>query len=123
MDRPSTGIRDCNDKEIYEGDIIWCSSWWWGARFVYLNRGSCGPCEGDSVMSYILAKDIENPKRGATHNIWNGREVEIIGNIIDSPELIGFLSEKQREEQDEFRRSLPEPPSLFDLLGESNGSA
>lgn len=83
-----TGLHDKNGKEIYEGDILNSPSWWWGPGFVYLNVGECGPCEGDSVMSYILSKDIGNPKSNAAHNIWDGNEVEVIGNIYESPERL-----------------------------------
>lgn len=84
----STGLKDKNGKLIYEGDIIYTPGWWWGAGFVHLNIGECGPCKGDSVMSYILAKNIDNPLKGAAHNIWNGAEVEVIGNIYENPELL-----------------------------------
>jgi hypothetical protein len=39
-------------------------------------------------MAYILAKDIKNPKFNAGHNIWDGCEVEVIGNIDQHPELL-----------------------------------
>lgn len=83
-----TGLKDKHGKLIYEGDIIYTPGWWWGAGFVHLNIGECGPCKGDSVMSYILAKNIDNPLKGAAHNIWNGAEVEVIGNIYENPELL-----------------------------------
>lgn len=84
----STGLKDKNGKLIFEGDIIYSPSWWSGACFVYLNIGECGPCKGDSVMSYILAKNIDNSLEGAVHNIWNGAEVEVIGNIYENKELL-----------------------------------
>ena len=84
----STGLKDKNGKLIYEGDIIYSPSWWWGACFVHLDIGKCGPCKGDSVMSYILAKNIDNPYEGAIYNIWNGSEVEVIGNIHTDAHLL-----------------------------------
>lgn len=88
----STGLKDKNGKLIYEGDIIYSPSWWWGACFVYLDIGKCGPCKGDSVMSYILAKNIDNPLANAIYNIWDGSEVEVIGNIYENKELLNDTS-------------------------------
>jgi len=79
-----TGLKDKNGVEIYEGDIINDPEWWWGPGEVFLNVGECGPCKGDSVMSYIC-----RGKEGhVSHNIWNGEWVEVIGNIYENPELI-----------------------------------
>ena len=83
-----TGLKDKNGTLIYEGDIIYSPSWWWGACFVHLDIGKCGSCRGDSVMSYILAKNIDNPLANAIYNIWDGSEVEVIGNIYENKELL-----------------------------------
>ena len=83
-----TGLKDKNDTLIYEGDIIKNPSWWWGNCYIYLHRGECGPCKGDSVMSYILCKNIETSLECAYYNIWNGKEVEVIGNIYENKELL-----------------------------------
>ena len=83
-----TGLLDREGVEIYESDILHNPSWWWGNCFVYWNQGECGPCSGDSVGSYLLAQNLDNPAEDAVHNIWNGREVEVIGNIHQHPELL-----------------------------------
>lgn len=45
-------------------------------------------------MSYILASDIENPLNHVIHNIWNGKDVEIIGRIDKTPELLNIKRRK-----------------------------
>ena len=83
-----TGLLDREGVEIYESDILHNSSWWWGNCFVYWNQGECGPCSGDSAGSHLLAQNLDNPADDAVHNIWYGREVEVIGNIHQNPELL-----------------------------------
>ena len=83
-----TNLTDEDGKKIFEGDIIFEPSWWWGYRYVYLNRRCCPPCIADSTMQYILSKNIENPLEEAAYNLWNGNEVKVIGNIYDNPELL-----------------------------------
>jgi len=106
-----TGILDGYGNEIYEGDIILNENWWWGACYVYLSRGNVGPCRGDSIMEYILAKNIDNPMVDAVGNLWDGNKVEIIGDIFSSPELIGKISEKVKrhnKEKEEGHRAFGE---------------
>lgn len=101
MKRQFTGIKDKNGKKIFEGDIIFDPNWWWGPGEVFLNRGQCGPCRGDSVMSYLC-----RGKETISHNIWNGKDVTILGNIHDNPEIIKNwkrdLSEEEKKQNDEL---------------------
>lgn len=75
-----TGLKDKNGKEIYEGDIIADSNWWWGPGEVFFNLEN-----GDNTARYL----VKNTKdKVITYNIWNGKDVKIIGNIYENPELL-----------------------------------
>jgi uncharacterized phage protein (TIGR01671 family) len=88
-----TGLKDKNGKEIYEGDIVFERSWWWGPGYVVLNKGSVGPCNSPCVMSWVTSKNIDNPESDFCSNLWEFDKIEVIGNIYENPEL---LNKKRR---------------------------
>lgn len=80
-----TGLKDKNDKEIYEGDIIECWSEGSKARGVVRQRMDglwfMYPAWQDAKMWMLMPDDDGNTT------------VEIIGNIHDNPELIRDIKE------------------------------
>lgn len=70
-----TGLKDKNDKEIYEGDII-------KEEF---NHGICN-CE---IVYDNAGFFIENIKEEIKDNLhWHANGLEVIGNIYENPELL-----------------------------------
>lgn len=87
-----TGLKDKNDKPIYEGDIVECVSW---------NEYFTNPSTGE-VMQLFRRKMYVDFRKGGFKMvepmpygievrewdiIYNG-DIEIIGNIHDNPELL-----------------------------------
>jgi uncharacterized phage protein (TIGR01671 family) len=79
-----TGLKDKNDKEIYDGDIIGTSR----GRII-------GHVEG-CVRGYCYDVIYAKPRKGGdkrwslyavVHNDYNGK-VKVLGNIFENPELI-----------------------------------
>lgn len=69
-----TGMKDINDKEIYEGDIV-----------LYLNNGKKAQVFwSDYSLAYHLDFDNESYDLGC----FTEAELEIIGNIYENPELL-----------------------------------
>lgn len=83
-----TGLKDKNNKEIYEGDCLggifggpqyigWCdkcASFNMMMHEIIKDYGPCMQCEGDVPWIDIAQEDINN--------------LEVIGNIYENPELL-----------------------------------
>ena len=63
-----TGLKDKNDKEIYEGDLTMYG------EVAYLDDGFCLIDKGDNVL-------------GLRDMVYN-EKLEVLGNIYENPELI-----------------------------------
>lgn len=93
-----TGLKDKNDKLIYEGDIVkyfcpaeYCSDGVHKCPECYSGENGSVHYDEDLAMYEYRSKSDECP---LTDNINTEEELEIIGNIYENPELleIGVLA-------------------------------
>lgn len=89
----STGLKDKNGTEIFEGDIIDTTDYEGGLSsvgnpFVKIERDKYGfVVTGDFSDSPITIKEFEAGRKFA------GVEVTIVGNIYENPELVEVIND------------------------------
>mgnify|MGYP001411100584 CR=1 FL=1 len=89
----STGLKDKNGVEIFEGDILKCAS------RIYTNLGATGTGEYEETIKQVIWKDDSWGTRVISSNLTSkgaeksglvipAKYAEIIGNIYENPELL-----------------------------------
>jgi uncharacterized phage protein (TIGR01671 family) len=87
-----TGLKDKNDKKIYEGDIYKVT---FGQHFWVHEVRSLGGRFGNMLFGILLYDNVSSDESGEyytnkvrIHNLKSGKDVEIIGNIYENAELL-----------------------------------
>ena len=78
----STGLKDKNGKEIFEGDIVQFEDCYEVSDFLYINTGIIEWCQGGFHVTNrdsVLMEDLFDG---------DSLDVTIIGNIYENPELL-----------------------------------
>lgn len=78
--RQSTGFKDENDIEVYEGDIISSNQW---------NPRDYKVVFEDGEFCFVSLKGVEKPYTNPIHYVEN---FAVIGNIYENPELFSEQS-------------------------------
>ncbi|WCG32982.1 YopX family protein [Enterococcus dispar] len=88
----STGLKDKNGVEIFEGDILKCTSG------IYTNLGATGTGEYEETIKQVIWKDDSWGTRVISSNLTSkgaeksglvisAKYAEVVGNIYEQPEL------------------------------------
>ena len=78
----STGLKDKNGKEIFEGDIVQFEDCYEVSDFLYINTGIIEWCQGGFHVTNRDSVLMEDLLDG------DSLDVTIFGNIYESPELL-----------------------------------
>lgn len=82
----STGLKDKNGKEIFEGDVVQFEDCYTESDFLYINKGIVEWSQGSFTVTNRDSVEIEDLLDGEI------LDVTIIGNIYENKE---FLEEKE----------------------------
>ncbi|MFS1079815.1 YopX family protein [Enterococcus casseliflavus] len=94
----STGLKDKNGVEIFEGDILKCTSG------IYTNLGATGTGEYEETIKQVIWKDDSWGTRVISSNLTSkgaeksglvisAKYAEVAGNIYENPELLEQVDE------------------------------
>lgn len=83
----STGLKDKNGKEIFEGDIVQFEDCSEASHFLYINTGIIEWCQGGFHVTNRDSVLMEDLLDG------DSLDVTIIGNIYENPELLEVKDE------------------------------
>ena len=84
----STGLKDKNGVEIYEGDIVQ-STWYDVDNNPYKKKGEITFVGAQYVIVYDSQFDVETGEiTYDAHSLTYAEDAEVIGNIYENPELL-----------------------------------
>lgn len=89
----STGLKDKNGVEIYEGDIVQ-STWYDVDNNPYKKKGEITFVGAQYVIVYDSQFDVETGEiTYDAHSLTYAEDAEVIGNIYENPELLEQANE------------------------------
>lgn len=76
----NTGLKDKNEKEIYDSDIVKVT--WGSGKIVFYEVKYCGS------LGYHYLRDTKNKEDDDIICIYDYSQMDVIGNVFDNPELL-----------------------------------
>ena len=127
-----TGIKDCDDNPIYEGDVIEIDGREDTRRVIFFNKSEAAfkafyPDDYDSFWQHMFKNNFERWKKyNNTGFIYDDDfKVKVIGNIHEKPELVTFLristDHLTEEEINKLKKEASKPGEIIFIKGSSKG--